>query len=1446
MASREMIEIILKAEDQASQVIKKNEQSLKSLGNSAKQASDKAQQSSEKVKTSLQQQGAEMEKIVDDYMRVGTEGKSSFDKLTKSQQQAVVKFHQLNNEAQICLISAREVGDSFGSIGKGFALNQFKEINNDTRTWAGSLEYSKAKLQMLGTNTDSLKGKIQVVGNSITTYLGTKWDGLKSKVSSFGNFIKTNLTSALSAVRSKIDSLGSAFSGLGGVISSAIGGLGMASISDLTVGLSLSREKMSSLNTAIMGSKSASDQLLNSIDRATNESVVSMDQMVGAMNKIKLSTQMSNAELANTQDVVMKLGEASMLMGNDTQTAAYQMGEAFSGLNGDFQILKENFGITKEKMEAMGWSGSADDVEGYTTALGKCLEGLGDLGGVMDTNSGKIAQVEKKFRTAGRTLGDMLTPYLGMAADAFLKLEDAFPGVSQGLIVIAGGISGFATLAPSISPILSAFDSLSGKTKTALQFLGLMKDEEGALTLATVRASAAQKIAALTTYASGVANATYTAITGVLAGEIGIAAAAQSIWNKVMMANPVMLVVVALAALALAVYEAGKAFGWWKDVGTMLDAIKTGVMRLWNAFINNPKVQAVIKGIGDAWNWVVETTKPAVDWLSGIWTQIFPESATGQWDVTRAIIEGIGIAFNLLTLPIQNVIAILQLLYPYFLQIYQTALVPLGEFLVSVFTPAWQFMQSIFMQIWPSLILIINAFQAFANGQISLPALIRMVMTNLWNIYNLVFTNIINAVMSWASRMVSRGISAARQFVGGVVGFISSLPGRIASYLYQVVNRIISAGISWVSNGVSAASKMVSGVINNVNQLPGKVYTEFMNIGSRIMDAGGQLVQKAKQIGENIVNGLLNAMGIHSPGIIQEKVVLEFVNMIGRVGSKVKSAYTTASELGSAIVDGFGNPTLETDVSNMLPNVDAVKTQIGVQSELAHPTENIQSNMDNSMVNTSNSEVAGSFNGLANQTGTALQSMVEADRLAYETIRQNDTTQLNAITSNLSSNMTKMTNNVHSSMNNIVSKNKSGMTTVKNTTKTQLDSMVTKTKQANTKMIESWKVMKNGIVSAADKIKTDSTTHFNKLEKTIGGFYRKLQNPSGFGAGPGNGTISRGRGLRRNSNNGFKNIANAVRKAQMPQYLSMGEIRTNPFISSENLGGYITKTGRTNKFATSDLIRSGNIKIPVGFEDPRNKGAGSWTRGVGNHVKKIKDTSNEWSMKGPKIIGKYQTSPSFKVKEFLNGTPNITFDTFRQMAEDVFSQCHYEFYYDSEKYGSWMAAFQNGGMNCSDSTDALIAMARACGLSATKVHGHWNQYGHYWATVNGHKMDTTGWMNRRTWTPAASHAGPAPKSFGFSDLIQLLKELVDDPTTIPENVIETGNGNGVVEVKGTITHEFVNLPDGVSAEEVARLVNDAPSDDNWVKSLIKNVTFQKLDLKEKSRISAKDRRARGV
>ena len=58
-------------------------------------------------------------------------------------------------------------------------------------------------------------------------------------------------------------------------------------------------------------------------------------------------------------------------------------------------------------------------------------------------------------------------------------------------------------------------------------------------------------------------------------------------------------------------------------------------------------------------------------------------------------------------------------------------------------------------------------------------------------------------------------------------------------------------------------------------------------------------------------------------------------------------------------------------------------------------------------------------------------------------------------------------------------------------------------------------------------------------------------------------------------------------------------------------------------------------------------------------------------------------------------------------------------------------------------------------------------------------------------------------------------------------------------------YKFENLPEGVSAKEVANMINDAPTNEEWTKKLTESSSFQKWDSRAKNRLDGKLRRAKG-
>ncbi|MDO5827303.1 MAG: hypothetical protein Q4Q19_03475 [Methanobrevibacter sp.] len=133
--------------------------------------------------------------------------------------------------------------------------------------------------------------------------------------------------------------------------------------------------------------------------------------------------------------------------------------------------------------------------------------------------------------------------------------------------------------------------------------------------------------------------------------------------------GPILAIVAAIALLGVAVFEVGKYFGWWTDVGTMIDAISAGVQRLWAAFINNPDVQAFIQGIKDAW----ASIQPALGWVISKVLEFFGISTGGSFDIVRALIDGVGAAWNSMKSRILRVINVVRTIINVFSQVLSSA-----------------------------------------------------------------------------------------------------------------------------------------------------------------------------------------------------------------------------------------------------------------------------------------------------------------------------------------------------------------------------------------------------------------------------------------------------------------------------------------------------------------------------------------------------------------------------------------------------------------------------------------------------------------------------------------------------------------------------------------------------------------------------------------------------
>lgn len=541
-----------------------------------------------------------------------------------------------------------------------------------------------------------------------------------------------------------------------------------------------------------------------------------------------------------------------------------------------------------------------------------------------------------------------------------------------------------------------------------------------------------------------------------------------------------------------------------------------------------------------------------------------------------------------------------------------------------------------------------------------------------------------------------KGRAIANWIGNGITYAIGQIPiiGDIARMLGLIPQEEPNAQ----GKGKGIGDSIKDGVMNGLSNLGNQVIQEFNDILNGIGQLGEQAYNTAKGWADQLWQGVNSVLQRASPGFFHDQFQLEFgqdiPNAITEAGS---TAYTVAQQYGQSIKDGISETSF---------NTTGFDSAVGIYENDAQI-------------------VADSSQLMGVTTTTAFNDM---------SLAVNQTT--NTMSGNVATTYTGMQQKQQSSLNTMKNQNLQAYNDMYLKSNQSLIQMRDSTSNVTHQMVNAWDHMKNQIIASANRLKNDSTSHFNQLSNTIGSFYRKIQNPSNWGAGAGTGgTFTRS---ARHPSQG-RNIARMMTRtashhgAGVSPYTTGGTGKTMTLRALKNM---ICPSGNCDIFDGYDLSQKVNVDEFLALIGGEH-GFG-WNDWSGKHYNYIKSTSDQWGMKSPviQLAGGIPTNADYKVGDFENGTPNISFSAFQSMAESIFSVIPYKFYYDSNWKGSWLGALQAGACNCSDGADALIAFASACGFSGYKQHTTTKSgIGHFYAVINGKAMDTTHFQNSGSWTP---------------------------------------------------------------------------------------------------------------
>lgn len=358
-----------------------------------------------------------------------------------------------------------------------------------------------------------------------------------------------------------------------------------------------------------------------------------------------------------------------------------------------------------------------------------------------------------------------------------------------------------------------------------------------------------------------------------------IAAAGQWVLNAAMNANPIVLVVTAIAALVSALV--------WFFTQT-----ETG-RKAWAAFTSF---------LSSAWQSVVSFVTGLGQNIANFFTQTIPNAIQSVIQWFQQLPSAIGTALsNLITSIGTWAVSFGQSA----LQAGQQFVSNIANFLTNLpATIAYRLAYGItFVVLWAAQL----GSQAISAGQQFLTNLGTFLMQLPGNIWNWL-TSTVASVASWAAQMGANALSAGSQFLSNVGTFISQLPSNVGSWLSGAISAAASFVGQMASNAVNAGSRFLSSIGSYISQVPGRIGAGLSGAISAVGSFASSMASGALRAGQQFLSNLVNTLA-SIPGrmvSIGSQIVQGIINGItGSIG-----------QVGSAILGGVKDAIA--DVKNML------------------------------------------------------------------------------------------------------------------------------------------------------------------------------------------------------------------------------------------------------------------------------------------------------------------------------------------------------------------------------------------------------------------------------------------------------------------------------------------------------------------------------------------------
>ncbi|WP_296874606.1 hypothetical protein [uncultured Methanobrevibacter sp.] len=190
----------------------------------------------------------------------------------------------------------------------------------------------------------------------------------------------------------------------------------------------------------------------------------------------------------------------------------------------------------------------------------------------------------------------------------------------------------------------------------------------------------------------------------------------------------------------------------------------------------------------------------------------------------------------------------------------------------------------------------------------------QIIYTSVINFVNWVISSLQNLytyITTLGGLLQSNVSITGNNIVDGVIGvmiFIATLPFQLAMIFTNMIAKTLGFGNNFVQRMFSAGVNSVTRFMGQISSMPSRFVGELNSMLSAVGQWAATLPAKFWEAGVNAVKNFLNALGIHSPGIMQIKLLKEMEDTGERIPTSSQNIIRNLGNVGKDAVKSFGNP----------------------------------------------------------------------------------------------------------------------------------------------------------------------------------------------------------------------------------------------------------------------------------------------------------------------------------------------------------------------------------------------------------------------------------------------------------------------------------------------------------------------------------------------------------